>query len=177
MPRRPRADFYLHWIEDPKLKVRGWKIRVPYFDEGRLRYRYKLVSQFRYGGTKTSLRAVAIHLRDKLIAELGSSTFGVACFHRQKSGRNTSGHIGVYRIVQKEKGNIQIIWAARWTHRQGKIVMRRFSVRRHGEERAKRLAIMARAEGIRHTSARPKFGALSRGPHFLGFQHGAKGCN
>jgi AP2 domain len=93
------------------------------------------------------------------------------------SGRNTSGHIGVYRIVQKEKGNIQIIWAARWTHRQGKIVMRRFSVRRHGEERAKRLAIMARAEGIRHTSARPKFGALSRGPHFLGFQHGAKGCN
>jgi hypothetical protein len=152
MPRRPRADFYLHWVEDPKLRVRGWRIRVPYFDEGRLRYRRKLVSEFRYGGTKQSLRAVAIRLRDRLIAELGTSTFGVACFQRQKSSRNTSGHIGVYRNVQVKKGKIQIIWAARWTDAQGKTVMRRFSVRHHGEERAKRLAIMARAEGIRHTA-------------------------
>jgi hypothetical protein len=152
MPRRPRADFYLHWVEDPKLRVRGWKIRVPYFDEGQLRYRRKLVSEFRYGGTKQSLRAVAIRLRDRLIAELGSSTFGVACFQRQKSSRNTSGHIGVSRNVQIKKGKMQIMWAARWTDAQGKIVMRRFSVRRHGEERAKSLAIMARADGIRHTA-------------------------
>jgi hypothetical protein len=152
MPRRPRADFYLNWVEDPKLRVRGWKIRVPYFDEGRLRYRRKLVSEFRYGGTKKSLKAIAIGLRDKIIAELGTSTFGVVCFKRQKSRRNTSGHIGVYRNVQVKRGKIQIIWAARWTDARGKIVMRRFSEKRHGEERAKRLAIKARAEGIRHTA-------------------------
>jgi hypothetical protein len=152
MPRRPRADFYLHWVEDPKLRVRGWKIRVPYFDEGRLRYRRKWVSEFRYGGTKQSLRAVAIRLRDRLIGELGTSTFGVASFQRRKSSRNTSGHIGVSRNVQMKKGKIQITWAARWTGAQGKVVMRRFSVRRYGEQRAKSLAIMARAEGVRRTA-------------------------
>jgi hypothetical protein len=152
MPRSPRADFYLHWVEDSNLGVRGWKIRVPYFDEGRLRYRRKLVSEFRYGSTKESLRAIAIRLRDKLIAELGTSTFGVACFQRQKSRRNTSGHIGVSRAVEMKKGKIQIMWAARWADGKGKIVMKRFFVKRHGEEKAKRLAILARAEGIRHTA-------------------------
>ena len=134
------------------MRVRGWKIRVPYLDEGRLKYRRKWVSEFRYGGTKQSLRSVAIRLRDRLIGELGTSTFGVACFQRRKSSRNTSGHIGVSRNVQVRKGKIQITWAARWTDAQGKIVMRRFSVRRHGEERAKRLAILARAEGVQHTA-------------------------
>ena len=152
MARRLRADFYLHWVEDPKLRVRGWRIRVPYFEEGRLKYRRKLVSEFRYGGTKESLRAMAVRLRDRLIAELGTSTFGVACFQRQKSSRNTSGHIGVSRNVQVKKGKVQTTWAARWTDAQGKIVMRRFSVRRYGEERAKRLAILARTEGIQHTA-------------------------
>jgi len=152
MPRRLRADFYLHWVEDSKLRTRGWKIRVPYFDEGRLRYRRKWVSEFRYGGTKQSLKAVAIRLRDRLIRELGTSTFGVASFQRRKSSRNTSGHIGVSRNVQMKKGKIQITWAARWTGAQGKVVMRRFSARRYGEERAKSLAIMARAEGVRHTA-------------------------
>jgi hypothetical protein len=125
---------------------------VPYFDKGRLRYRRKLVSEFGYGGTKKSLLAIAIRLRDKIIAEFGTSTFGVACFQRQKSSRNTSGHIGVYRNIQVRNGKVQTIWAARWTDAQGKIVMKRFSVRRHGEEKAKRLAILARSEGIRSTA-------------------------
>jgi|SRR6266849_171149 len=152
MPRRPRADFYLHWVEDPNLRVRGWKIRVPYFEEGQLKYRRKLVSEVRYGGTKESLRAIAIRLRDKLIAQLGVSTFGVACFQRRKSRRNTSGHIGVYRNVEVRKGETQIVWAARWVDAQGKIIMKRFFEKYRGEEEAKRLAIRARAEGIRRTA-------------------------
>jgi hypothetical protein len=152
MPRRPRTDFYLHWVEDPKLGVRGWKIRVPYFDQGRLKYRRKLVSEFRYGGTKESLRAIAIRLRDKLIAELGASTFGVACFQRQKSRRNTSGHIGVNRYVLIKKGERQVVWAARWVNAQGKMVMKRFFAKYRGEEEAKELAIRSRAEGVRQTA-------------------------
>lgn len=152
MPRRPRANFYLHWVEDPKLGVRGWKIRVPYFDKGKLKYRRKLVSEFRYGGTKESLRAIATRLRDKLIAELGASTFGVACFQRQKSRRNTSGHIGVHRHVLVRKGKMQVLWAARWVDAQGKITMKRFSANYRGEEEAKALAIRSRAEGVRQTA-------------------------
>ena len=152
MPRRLRADFYLHWIENPKLRVRGWNIRVSYIDEGRLRYRRKLVSEFRYGGTKKSLMVIAMRLRDRIIAELGTSTFGVPYFQREKSSRNTSGHIGVYRNIEVKNRKIQVIWAARWTDAQGKVVMRRFSARRHGEENAKKLAIMARSEGIRQTA-------------------------
>jgi AP2 domain len=152
MPRRPRTDFYLHWVEDPKLGVRGWKIRVPYFDQGRLKYRRKLVSEFRFGGTKESLRVIAIRLRDKLIAELGASTFGAACFQRQKSRRNTSGHIGVNRYVVIKKGERQIIWSARWVNSQGKMVMKRFLAKHRGEEEAKELAIRSRAEGVRQTA-------------------------
>jgi hypothetical protein len=152
MPRRPRADFYLHWVEDPKLGVRGWKIRVPYFDKGKLKYRRKLVSEFRYGGTKESLRAIAIRLRDKLIAELGTSTFGVACFQRQKSRRNTSGHIGVHRYVFVRKGEMQVVWAARWVDAHGKIIMKRFFAKYRGEEEAKGLAIRSRADGVWQTA-------------------------
>ncbi len=152
MPRSPRVDFYLNWVEDPNLRVRCWKIRVPCFDEGRLKYRRKLVSEFRYGGTKESLRAIAIRLRDELIAELGTSTFGVAYFQRRKSRRNTSGYIGVYRNVVVRKGEMQIVWAARWVDAQGKIIMKRFNARRHGDEQAKKLAIRARAEGTRQTA-------------------------
>jgi hypothetical protein len=152
MPRRPRANFYLNWVDDPKLRVRGWKIRVPYFDNGRLKYRRKLVSEFRYGGTKESLRAIATRLRDKLIAELGTSTFGVACFQRQKSSRNTSGHIGVHRYVLARKGEMQVVWAARWVDAHGKIIMKRFFSKHRGEEEAKGLAITARAEGVRQTA-------------------------
>jgi AP2 domain len=152
MPRRLRANFYLYWVDDPKLRVRGWKIRVPYFDKGRLKYRRKLVSEFRYGGTKESLRAIAIRFRDKLIAELGTSTFGVACFQRQKSRRNTSGHIGVHRYFVVGKGEMQVVWAARWVDARGKIVMKRFFAKSRGEMEAKRLAIRSRAEGIRQTA-------------------------
>ncbi len=152
MPRRPRADFYLHWVEDPNLRVRGWKIRVPYFEEGQLKYRRKLVSEFRYGGTKESLRTIAARLRDKLIVEIGVSTFGIGLFHRGKSRRNTTGYIGVYRIVKVKKGEKGIVWAARWVNSDGKIVMRRFHATRHGEEQAKKLAIKARAEGTRQTA-------------------------
>jgi hypothetical protein len=152
MPRRLRANFYLHWVQDPKLGVRGWKIRVPYFDKGKLKYRRKLVSEFRYGGTKESLRAIAIHLRDKLIGELGTSTFGAACFQRQKSSRNTSGHIGVHRFAVLRKNEMQVVWAARWVDARGKIVMKRFFAKRRGEEEAKWLAIRSRAEGVRQTA-------------------------
>jgi len=152
MPRRPRADFYLHWVEDPKLGVRGWKIRVPYFDKGRLKYRRKLVSEFRYGGTKESLKAIAIRLRDNLIADLGTSTFGVACFQRQKSRRNTSGHIGVHRYLLVRQGEIQVVWAARWVDAHGKIIMKRFFTKHRGEEEAKALAIRCRAEGVQQTA-------------------------
>jgi|SRR5271165_7457291 len=152
MPRRPTADFYLHWVEDPNLKLHGWKVRVPYFDEGRLKYRRKLVSKFRYGGTKESLRVIAARLRDQLIAELGRSTFGFSYFHRGKSSRNTTGYIGVYRIVKVKNDEERIVWAARWVSSEGKIVMKRFSARRHGEEQAKQLAIRARAEGTQQTA-------------------------
>jgi hypothetical protein len=137
MPRRQRANFYLNWVDDPKLRVRGWKIRVPYFDKGRLKYRRKLVSEFRYGGTKESLRAIAIRLRDKLIAELGTSTFGVACFQRQKSSRNTSGHIGVHRYVLVRKAEMQVVWAARWVDAHGKIIMKRFFAKHAAKRKPK----------------------------------------
>ena len=152
MPRRPRADFYLHWVTDPNLKLRGWKFRVPYFDEGRMKYRRMLVSKSRYGGTKESLRTIAARLRDQFIAELGSSTFGMGLFHRVKSSRNTTGYIGVYRIVNGERREEEIVWAGRWVNSEGKIVMRRFHARRHGEEKAKKLAIRARAEGTKQTA-------------------------
>ncbi len=119
MQRRPRADFYLHWVEDPKSKLRGWKIRVPYFDHGRMKCRRKLVSESRYGGTKESLRTTAAGLRDQLIAELGSSPFGMGLFHRVKSSRNSTGYIGVYRIVKVERGEERIVWAARWVNCEG----------------------------------------------------------
>ena len=56
MPRRLESRFLSDiGLTDPKLRVRGWNIRVSYIDKGRLRYRRKLVSEFRYGGTKKSL--------------------------------------------------------------------------------------------------------------------------
>src|SRR5260370_9888260 len=117
-----------------------------------MKYRRKLVSECRYGGTKESLRAIATRLRDKLIAELGTSTFGVACFQRQKSRRNTSGHIGVHRYVLVRKGEMQVLWAARWVDAHGKIIMKRFFAQYRAQQQANPLPITSRPHPVPQTA-------------------------
>lgn len=60
----------------------------------------------------------------------------------RKRKDNTSGHTGVMKI----RG---VSWTAFWYDRTRHMVQRSFSVNRHGEEEAKRLAIEARAEACR----------------------------
>ena len=66
---------------------------------------------------------------------------------RKKPGaRNTSGIVGVNRAIT---GSGEEYWQATWVDGSGKRRNAKFSVKKYGEDKAKRMARKARREGLR----------------------------
>lgn len=75
---------------------------------------------------------------------------GRRAYAEQKKVTNTSGIVGVRRIKGERKGHTYWSWMASWTPAKGKTIQKKFGVLKHGEEGAKKLAIEARAEGMKN---------------------------
>ena len=65
-----------------------------------------------------------------------------------KSVRNTSGKVGVSRSVSRNGDQVYEYWQASWSDSDGKRRSAKFSVNKYGEEKARRLALKARREGL-----------------------------
>jgi len=63
--------------------------------------------------------------------------------------RGKSGIHGVQRIIDRGVKPWRKYWKATWSPELGKVARKQFSIRKHGEEKAKRLAIRARRAGLR----------------------------
>lgn len=141
--------YYMTWREKPRERCDGWYIQIPYSREGQKVVWRKLVSKARYGGTKTSLKRIALAVRDRLMRKLRVHDPGLGIYQRKKSRRNTSGFVGVRLTEEGFKGSGYWHWEARWMRADGGVSRKTFSVTLYGSERAKRLAIAARENALK----------------------------
>jgi hypothetical protein len=119
-----------------------------------LRFAGRIESSFfsdrSFGGKENAL-VVARMYRDARLKQLGPKVL----MRRigRKDPRNSSGIVGVSRTAVKANGKEYACWSAQWPLLGGKHRIRRFSVLKFGEERAKQLAIKARKEGLNSLKA------------------------
>ncbi|MEI8290978.1 MAG: AP2/ERF family transcription factor [Verrucomicrobiota bacterium] len=132
-------------IDQPTHRTHGFFVR--------LAQRGKIHSAFftdkKHGGREQALAAAQAHylqLRQKLGLPLQRSRREWAETVRRK-GR--SGIIGVQRAIDRQVKPWRKYWRATWSPELGVVRKRQFSIRKHGEEKAKQLAIRARRAGVR----------------------------
>ena len=103
-----------------------------------------------YGGSGSAKR-VAIAWRDQQLASI--KALGILDFCQFKRSNNTSGTPGVSFFTPKRKP--EGIWQARLKLEGGPTRTKSFSVRTHGWERARRLAVTARQQMLAEAEDRP----------------------
>lgn len=147
--RKPKANRNISRIDfrnsDGEITHGGWEVRF--------HRRGKRVEKFfadgKYRGKTRALKA-ARQYRDEIEAKLPKLT--VHELSRKPSRRNQSGMVGVRRHEQTDIrgdwGYTYTFWVAQWTDETGKRRTRSFSIQRHGEEEAYRLAVKARKKGM-----------------------------
>ena len=123
----------------------GWEVRV----QRKGKKIEKFFSDNRFGGRRGALQA-AKKFRDELEAK--HSKYTVAELSKQPSVRNNSGVVGV-RLHQQvdQRGDYEYhywYWVAQWTDGHGRRRTKSFSVHQYGEEKAYRLAVNVREEGV-----------------------------
>lgn len=142
---RPSAAPGICRIDQPHKHNHGFFVR--------LARRGKIHSAFftdkKHGGREQAFAAAQAHyqkLRQKFGMPRGRSRRWNAQIVR-RMGR--SGIYGVQRVIDRRTKPWRKCWRATWSPELGKVGRRQFSIRKHGEKRAKALALRARREGLR----------------------------
>ena len=128
-------------IDLPALGTHGWQVRLQ-----RRGVKYaKFFSDSVHRDPDTALM-VARKWRDDLIQEISREEQARIC---RSSPRNSSGVVGVSKIkVQASNGAVYEFWQATWSPQPGVRKAAKFSIKRHGNEVAFKLAVEARNQGI-----------------------------
>lgn len=143
MPR-PKAMQNITRIDYERKHQHGWWVRLQ--REGQ-----QIQSFFSDAANGGKLGALlkAQRYRDKMLRIYPPPEHG-NMFNRTSS-RNTSGKPGVHRTRSMKRGHSYDVWQASWSLPNGKHISKKFHFSPEGrsEREAKRLAIEARAEGLR----------------------------
>jgi hypothetical protein len=142
---RPSATPGISRIDQPHKHNHGFFVRVA--------RRGKIHSAFfadkKFGGRELALAAALVH-RDKLAASLGRP---VRMDRRQNAEivrrKGRSGILGVQRIINRRVKPWRKYWKATWSPEPYVVARKQFSIWKHGEAKARRLAIQARRAGLR----------------------------
>jgi len=127
-------------IDLPGASTHGWQVRL----QRRGRRYAKYFGDRQHGGADHAL-ASARAWRDALLAELAAVPVARVC---RVSVRNSSGVVGVSRIsVNAANGETYFFWQATWSSAAGLRRCVKFSIKRHGDRQAFRLAVEARRSG------------------------------
>lgn len=133
-------------IDQPSHRTHGFFVRV----SRRGKIHSAFFTDIKYGGREQALAAAQAHylmLRKKLGMPRHRSRRWNAEVVRRK-GR--SGIYGVRRvIIRGVSGRLLKYWLAAWSPELGVVRKKQFSIRKFGEEKARRLAIRARRAGVR----------------------------
>ena len=127
-------------IDLPGVQTHGWQVRLQ--RRGKRYGRY--FSDGVHGGASGAFRA-ARRWRDELLRELEEAEQIRIC---ALSSRNQSGVVGVSRVTVATNGSSYEFWQATWSPEPGRRRTVKFSIRRYGDRKAFRLAVLAREEGV-----------------------------
>jgi len=137
----PGHHYGLIRLDQPRTGTYGWQVRL---QRGGVKYA-RYFADRGCGGPEGSL-AKACAWRDELLAGFAELERARIC---RSSQRNSSGVIGVSRItVQVANGAEYHFWQASWSPEPGRRRCIRFSVKRHGDKVAFRLAVEARQQAV-----------------------------
>ena len=142
---RPSATPGICRIDQPHKHNHGFFVRLA--RRGRIHSAF--FSDKRHGGREQALVAAQVP-RDKLATQLGRP---VQMARRQwaeivrRKGR--SGIQGVQRIVNRRVKPWRKYWKATWSPEPYMVARKQFTIRKHGEAKAKQLAIQARQAGLK----------------------------
>ncbi|MEZ6096323.1 MAG: AP2/ERF family transcription factor [Pirellulaceae bacterium] len=129
-------------------KFSGWEVRI----QRRGKSMHKFFNDKKFGGEQGAHKA-AVEFRDSIESKF--KKFSVSERARNPSSRNTSGHVGVRKHSQVDvRGEYEYhyeYWIAQWTDKDGKRKTKAFSVSEHGDEKAFKLAVQARKEGVKES--------------------------
>jgi hypothetical protein len=95
------------------------------------------------GGKRAARRAAK-----EYEAELLEKAASIKPRPRKPSVRNTSGKVGVSRTSYRSGTEAAEYWQAAWIDGKGTRKSAKYSIKKYGEEKAKRLALRARREGL-----------------------------
>ena len=130
-------------IDQEEKHNHGWFVRVT--------RKGKTYSAFftdkKHGGKGKALAAAKVGL-EKLRAKYPPMSRKE--FARVQRRKTKSGIVGVTRLTKKVKGKNYEFWQATWSPRTGVIEKKVYSITKYGEDKAKRLAVKARKEGIKN---------------------------
>lgn len=137
----PEDTYAIARIDLPQAGTHGWQVRMQ-----RRGVKYgKFFADGLHGGVPQSYLA-ALNWRDELVARLSEEENAARICRR--SPRNSSGVVGVSKVrVTAPNGTGYWFWQATWCPAPGERRCVKFSVKRHGEKQAFRLAVEARKSG------------------------------
>jgi len=136
-------------IENYKNRVNGWLVRLQCRGE-------KFSGFFKdsdYASKNAALNA-ARRFYNKLRKEHPKLTRQE---NAERKTARTGEIIGVRRLLKIDKrweGNTYEVWEAKWSHKKYQRRVRTFSIEKYGEEKAKKLAIEARLQGLAEMSGK-----------------------
>ena len=127
-------------IDQPEKHNHGYYVRL----SRRGKMESKFFADKSNGGKRAALRAARQHE-----AELMQRAEAQGGKRREvRSVRNTSGKVGVSRSTSRTEDQVYEYWQASWSDAEGRRRSAKFSINKYGEEKARRLAIKARREGL-----------------------------
>ncbi len=126
-------------IENYKRRANGWQVRL----QCRGEKFSKFFKDSDYSGKTAALRAAREHYRELVLANPKRSRQESAELVTSRTGKI----IGVRRLLKPRFGHTYEVCEARWSPKKYERRAKTFSVEKHGEREAKRLAIEARLQG------------------------------
>jgi len=138
----PNRHYAITRIDQVAAGTFGWQVRLQ-----RHGVKHgKFFADRTYGSPENAL-IEAQYWRDALLKELTNKQRARVC---EASPRNRSGVVGVSKIsVISGNGTVYQFWQATWSPSPGQRRCVKFSIKRHGEKMAFKLAVEARSEGIK----------------------------
>lgn len=141
---------YIQRMEDHS---KGYSVRVPKPAGGLVTAYFSDAAH----GSKEKAEAKAIAFRDREYMKIFGVPVSSGRYVKRIQSNNNTGEVGVYKMTQKYKRKLKNgevredgrdYYVAAWCSEPGKIVRRKFSVSKYGEEEALRLASECRQKAV-----------------------------
>lgn len=136
----PEDTYGIARIDLPAASTHGWQVRL----QRRGVKQAKYFSDRGFGGPRAAYDA-ARQWRDGLLQRMAAAEDAARVCRR--SARNSSGVVGVSKVaVSSARGTVYWFWQATWCPAAGERRCVKFSVLRHGDHTAFRMAVRARRD-------------------------------